>query len=310
MRLCYRCGDRHGGVINTTCHFCKKRGHLEKICTSKKNTYKKTSVNFTDDQPDIHLNGIYSIQYDTRVPPFVIEVLLENVPIVLQVDTGASFSLVNENTWKKIRYQNQHITLQPISLTLRTWTDTPVKLLGQAEIKVQYKDAICMLNVIIAKGNGPNLLGRDWLTPLNITLNINLISDSDLISMEKIISKYSEIFRDGLGTFNGDPVTIHLKPDATPRFLKARPVPYAIKDRVEKEIDRLVTEGVLQPLPYLECATSVVPIIKKSGDVRLCGDYRSTVNQATESDTYPMPAANEVFATVAGAKFFTTLDLE
>lgn len=48
----------------------------------------------------------------------------------------------------------------------------------------------------------------------------------------------------------------------------------------------------------------------KKGDIRLCGDYRSTVNEATESDSYPMPTANEVFATIAGGRFFTTLDLE
>ncbi|XP_039747900.1 uncharacterized protein K02A2.6-like [Pararge aegeria] len=312
-RLCFRCGDRHGGecrFINATCRFCKKRGHIEKICLVKKKSLKR-NINFTNDEhTDTHLNGIYSINCETKVLPFVVEVSLENIPVVMQVDTGASFSLVNECTWKNIEHQNQHITLQPVNLTLRTWTDTPVILLGQAKLQAQYRDIKCSLNVIIAKGRGPNLLGRDWLGPLNIALNINVIANNDLVNIEKTILKYSNIFRDGLGTFRGDPVTIHLKPGATPKFFKARPVPYAIKARVEEEIDRLVAEGVLRPLSYSEWATPVVPIIKKSGDIRLCGDYRSTVNQATESDTYPMPTANEVFATVAGAKFFTTLDLD
>ncbi|XP_039764291.1 uncharacterized protein K02A2.6-like [Pararge aegeria] len=312
-RLCFRCGDRHGGecrFINATCRFCKKRGHIEKICLVKKKSLKR-NINFTNDEhTDTHLNGIYSINCENKVLPFVVEVSLENIPVVMQVDTGASFSLVNECTWKNIEHQNQHITLQPVNLTLRTWTDTPVILLGQAKLQAQYRDIKCSLNVIIAKGRGPNLLGRDWLGPLNIALNINVIANSDLVNIEKTILKYSNIFRDGLGTFRGDPVTIHLKPGATPKFFKVRPVPYAIKARVEEEIDRLVAEGVLRPLSYSEWATPVVPIIKKSGDIRLCGDYRSTVNQATESDTYPMPTANEVFATVAGAKFFTTLDLD
>ncbi|XP_045782541.1 uncharacterized protein K02A2.6-like [Maniola jurtina] len=311
IRLCYRCGDRHGGecrFINATCRFCKKIGHIEKICLLKKKS--KKNINFTDEEIPTRLNGIYSMQCETKVAPFVIEVILEGIPVILQVDTGASFSIVNEYTWKKIEHQNRHIILQPVSLTLRTWTDTPVMLLGQTKLQVQYKDIKCTLNVIVAKGCGPNLLGRDWLTPLNIALNINFMSNSDLMNIDKTISKYSDIFRDGLGTFTGDPITIHLKPGATPRFLKARPVPYAIKAKVEKEIDRLVAEGVLQPLSFSEWATPVVPILKKSGDVRLCGDYRSTVNQATESDTYPMPSANEIFATVAGAKFFTTLDLD
>lgn len=124
------------------------------------------------------------------------------------------------------------------------------------------------------------------------------------------MTKHKEVFKEGLGTYRGLPVAIHLKEGATPKFLKARSVPFAIKERVEKEIDRLESEGVLRPTSYSEWATPVVPIIKRSGDLRLCGDYRSTVNEATESDTYPMPTANEVFATVAGGRFFTTLDLE
>ena len=110
--------------------------------------------------------------------------------------------------------------------------------------------------------------------------------------------------------YRGEPVSIKLSPNAIPKFLKARPVPYALKERVEKEIDNMVADGVLKPIPYSEWATPVVPIIKKNGNIRLCGDYRSTVNEATESDTYPMPTASEIFALLAGGKFFTTLDLD
>ncbi|CAH2207977.1 jg821, partial [Pararge aegeria aegeria] len=228
----------------------------------------------------------------------------------MQVDTGASFSLVNERTWNVLDKRLPRDSLQPVQLSLRTWNETPVKLLGQATVSVRFKDIVQVLNVIVAKGTGPNLLGRDWLSPLKITMNINFVANGDLVQMEKVIANHGEVFRDGLGTYKGNPVAIHVKSGANPRFLKARPVPYALRERVEKEIDRLEREGVLRAVSFSEWATPVVPIVKKSGEIRLCGDYRSTVNEATESDTYPMPTANEVFATVAGGKFFTTLDLD
>ena len=58
---------------------------------------------------------------------------------------------------------------------------------------------------------------------------------------------------------------------------------------MEQEIDRQVEEGILEPVKFSEWATPVVPIIKKDGSVRLCGDYKVTVNQATETYTYPLP---------------------
>ncbi|XP_046972866.1 uncharacterized protein LOC124539615 [Vanessa cardui] len=311
LRMCFRCGNRHPGecwFINAVCRYCKKRGHIEKICIKKKKSTNR-SVSYTEECDD-YLNGIYNVQSTSRIPPIEVEVFFFDMPVRMQVDTGASFTLINEYTWNMLRQRLPCNKLQQVQLSLRTWNETPVHILGQVTVPVQYKDIEQSLDVIVAKGSGPNLLGRDWLAPLNIIMNINFISNEDFLQMERLISKYEEVFKDGLGTYRGQPVTIHTKPGTNPKFLKARPVPYAIKARVEKEIDRLEREGVLKPISFSEWATPVVPILKKSGEVRLCGDYRSTVNEATESDTYPMPTASEVFAIIAGGKFFTTLDLD
>lgn len=306
-RLCYRCGNRHGGecrFINAICHFCKKKGHIEKICTAKK---KSRRVHFADDA-DMQLNGIYKLENPTvRVPAYRVNLKLNDVSVIMEVDSGAAFSLINESTWEQMRGCS---TLGALHNRLRTWNDSPVQVLGQATVQVRYKDIKCNLSIVVAQGSGPNLIGRNWFQALNIYLNVNLITDTDMTLVDKVVEKHSEVFRDGLGTYRGNPVTIPLKVNASPKFLKARPVPYAIKERVEKEIDRLVEEGVLRPVSFSDWATPVVPIVKRNGDIRLCGDYRSTVNQATESDTYPMPTANEIFAIISGGRFYATLDLD
>lgn len=309
-RLCYRCGDRHGGecrFINAVCHYCKKKGHIEKICTTKKKNA-PGKVNYTDDDISDSLNGIYSVAASrARVPAYVLRVELDGVAVVMEVDSGAAFSLLNECTWARLPRRDAP---RPLTTQLRTWNDSRVTVLGQATVSVKYKDIKHELNVVIAKGSGPNLIGRDWFEALNISVNVNKILEIDMSATEAVVAKYGEIFKEELGKYRGDPVAIQLKSNAIPKFLKARPVPFAIKDRVEQEIDRLVKENVLRPVSFSEWATPVVPIIKKNGAVRLCGDYRSTVNQATESDTYPMPTASEVFAIISGGKFYTTLDLD
>ena len=50
-------------------------------------------------------------------------------------------------------------------------------------------------------------------------------------------------------------------------------------------------------------------MVKKNGKIQICGDYKITVNQASPTETYPLPTAEELFAKLAGGKFFTKLDM-
>ena len=48
---------------------------------------------------------------------------------------------------------------------------------------------------------------------------------------------------------------------------------------------------------------------KKDGKFRICGDYIVRVNQALDVDQYPLPKPDDLFATLAGGKRFSKLDL-
>ena len=50
--------------------------------------------------------------------------------------------------------------------------------------------------------------------------------------------------------------------------------------------------------------------MKNNGKVRICGDYRLTVNQVSKCDTYPIPRIADLFARIAGGQKFTTLDVD
>ncbi|XP_054259349.1 uncharacterized protein K02A2.6-like [Macrosteles quadrilineatus] len=113
----------------------------------------------------------------------------------------------------------------------------------------------------------------------------------------------------GPGEIKDVEARIVLKEDAVPTFCKYRPVPYALRKSVEDEIDRMIAEGIAYPVTSSQWATPIVVIQKKSG-VRLCGDFKVTLNQVIQSEHHPLPQPEDIFATLAGCSWFSVLDLE
>ncbi len=93
-----------------------------------------------------------------------------------------------------------------------------------------------------------------------------------------------------------------MEESATPRFCKARTVPYALKVKVEEELDRLVEEGIIEAIQFSEWAAPIVPVVKLDKTVRICSDFKQTVNQVSRLDKYPIPRIDNLFATLAGGK--------
>ena len=117
------------------------------------------------------------------------------------------------------------------------------------------------------------------------------------------------MFKEGLGKFKDVKVNIQLKEHAKPRFCKSRLVPYALRERIERELDRLVEEGIYEPVQHSNWAAPIVTVEKGDGGLRICGDYKMTINPRAECDKFPVPRTEDLLATLSGGKRFTKLDL-
>ena len=82
-----------------------------------------------------------------------------------------------------------------------------------------------------------------------------------------------------------------------------------MKEAIDRELDRLEAEGILEPVTYSEWAAPVVPVPKTEGQIRLCGDYKVTINPVLEVDQYPLPKPDNIFATLSTGKVFSKIDL-
>src|SRR6266540_2533707 len=76
---------------------------------------------------------------------------------------------------------------------------------------------------------------------------------------------------------------------------------------IKQELKDLLERGIIRKStsPYL---ASIVVVDKKTGDRRMCIDYRD-LNAKTKKNSYPIPRQMEIFASFQGAQWFTSLDL-
>ena len=128
-------------------------------------------------------------------------------------------------------------------------------------------------------------------------------------SLSAVLNKHAEVFKEGLGSMKNITVKLNIKPDSRPKFFKVRPVPYAIKPKVEAGLEALIKSRVLEPVSQSDWATPIVPVIKKDESVRVCGDFKVTVNSVLDAEQYPLPHIDDLFAGLAGGKKFSKIDL-
>ena len=78
---------------------------------------------------------------------------------------------------------------------------------------------------------------------------------------------------------------------------------------MESELQRLDSAGVLGKVTFSRWASPIVPVVKSSGNIRISGDYKATVNPSLLLDCCPLPRVEELFTKLNGGKTFSKLDL-
>jgi len=323
---CFRCTKI--GHSPDSCYFrhqkckaCGKTGHIAKACKTKASDkpenpysgskgrksggrYQKRGANtivaenVTD---DLELLAVQSNKTsDSRIQ---LQVEIQNVPLCMELDTGASVSLISKKVWKQ---QFSFMKLNRSDILLRTYTGEPLQVLGTFTTRVKYKEQQADLPLLVVDGNGPSLFGRNWLS--SITLDWREIKRLST-GVDGLLQQYQEIFKDELGTLKGIYAKLTVKPEATPKFFKPRSVPYALKSAIEQDLQRLLKLGVIEKVNHSEWAAPIVPVPKEDQSVRICGDYKVTVNPVLQVDQFPLPKPEDLFASLAGGKKFTKLDL-
>lgn len=315
---CSRCGKaghapRACPFKNAVCHKCKKKGHLARACRGGKTKPRGGAMGLCNQvgspggaEIDVikHLHCV-GCAASPASRPYKVTMEVEGKPLTMEVDTGAVVSVISEATYNSLFTSTP---LTPCSLSLHTFTHQAIKVLGQISVKVRYNEYMGTHMLVVVKGHSPTLLGRNWLEHIRLDW-ASLKTVSAKQGVDSLLKEYEEVFREEPGVIKGVKATLSLKEGAQPRFHRPRSVPYAIKDKVTKELNRLEETGILRRVDYAEWAAPIVPVPKRDGTFRVCGDYKVTINSALKVDQYPLPTPADLMASLTGGTKFSQLDL-
>ena len=120
----------------------------------------------------------------------------DGISLEMEVDTGASLSLVAEDMY---RHHWAHRELQQSQLRLCTYLCEPLEMMGSLRVRVYHGGQDINLSLTLVEGNGLTLLGRDWLEHRRI--DWEQVCQIIASALERFLD--CKVFKPGVGTLQG-----------------------------------------------------------------------------------------------------------
>lgn len=317
---CAHCGWRNHNsnecrYKQSKCHNCGKIGHLASVCRGKERSvnYVSESNSSSEDlnKDNVYDFCIYSINNKSgdSTELYSVSIKIDGIPIDVVCDSGAPCSLVSNAFIGKL---DKRVSLESCVNPYVDYNGNRIDVLGEYYEDIECNGSKKKIKLIVTKNNNAPLFGRNFLRKFGFELvQVNSISNSNQSSIliQQIKNEFYNVFDNGLGAYKLAKISLSIDDNAKPCFFKPRPVPLAWKAKIEKSLRELIARDVLEPIDHAEWGTPLVPILKPNGELRICGDYKVTINKYLCDFKYPLPLIDEIFASLQGGELFSKLDL-
>ncbi|XP_062713439.1 uncharacterized protein LOC134290338 [Aedes albopictus] len=293
---CFACGKNNHDFRSCqyrsyVCKICKEKGHIAVVCPKKQKGIsgrKDSNVNH------LEVNNIGCCD------PYFVNVAVNGRITKFEMDTGSPITIISETFY---RNHFEEFPLHPFRGKLVFYTGGEASPKGAFDAVLVYQGRQAVGQVVVIEGGRNPLIGRDFIGKL-LKFQINKLDTESPEKHEEqlnaILNRYGELFDGSLGCYKYAKVNLQLKPDVEPKFFKPRKIPVSFQSKVEKELENLEKTGIITKAETAEWGTPLVPVLKKDKSIRLCADYRVTVNPHLEDKRYPMPVVEDLFDALQG----------
>ncbi|XP_067950986.1 uncharacterized protein [Watersipora subatra] len=179
---CWRCGKSNHSADqcrfrDATCHNCGRLGHIKPMCTRKRAQTNSTQANaahaadhveaeqMCSDFDNVSLAQTLRAANSHNSNPYCVTVSVNGVDLVMEIDTGATVSLIPYDVYQK-HFSNAKLT--PSGMQFCSFTGDMVMSEGKFLVSVKHFGRARQLWLHVLRASRFTLLGRDWLKELPI----------------------------------------------------------------------------------------------------------------------------------------------
>ena len=272
-----------------------------------------------------------------------LKIYINRHPMNIWIDSGSSISIL---TLEELRRTvgRAGINLKQDDTDddeFRDYSNSRIKMLGRMELELALNGWKTKAEVRVIRGTRPSILGRDLMGKLGLQLmqadprgevmNIqgteaNSCNEGHDEPEDKQMDQWQLYFNKlfpklftRVGKIRNYKVQAEFFKNLVPVQQKGRRVPVTLQEKVDKEIDKLLTQGHIEKLK--ECSelyyiSPIVFTVKKDWSVKLALESRE-LNKQAHKNKYQNPNIEELVDTIGqlisekkqGEMYFTTMDL-
>ena len=293
---CFRCNqighlakDQICPAKNKKCHKCQRIGHFATVCKTKVDN--KSGKNVRHISSDAIDDSDYLFTLGKSTVTTVCK--LGGVDCEFLIDSGASVNVIDESTWKYLKDRKIKCVTKNSKGPVKAFGGRTIPILGSLETMIERNGKTVMAEFVVFKGKSPAILSCQTSEDLElISFNINQLSSA---GNDPIIGYKAKIPIDS---------TCQLP------FHKARPIAYGLEKDVKNRLDEMVAKGIIQKVDSAANASPIVVVKKKSGGVRICGDYKVSLNRHVQQVPTQNLNINDILQKIGGMTMFSRIDLE
>ena len=311
---CSRCGQRgHSGdecrcSRKVTCFKCNRLGHFAVMCRSKN---KPAAPQNTPAVRFVHTDSDASDEYAFSLGGSVNTVVNANgVSVEMIIDSGATCNIVNSKIADSLIHNGASV--QKCNRKIHPYGSTPISCDELIRTKLSAGNCTEVADLLVIKSDAPALLGKTTAEALGL---LTLRPRVDCVrhatdSISKLLEKYPGIDT-GIGCYNGGEVMLHIDRTVPPVARKHSRVPFHLRTKVQKELNKLLDEDIIEQVTGpTEWVSRIVtpPKPKNPNEIRVCVDMREA-NVAIKRTRHVTPTLDELVSELKGATVFSKIDL-